>query len=156
MKMGTGENKGVTWVLESEVFPESQASMQEAVRAAGCEEVLWRDDWLVSGKWPRLHDMPVIFHGSLGNADRIAREFPWRPGAFCDTEAFRCSAWYPRAQPFLLHRNWVLAPANALVADPERVLAPLGSPDAVFLRPDSPLKPFSGRVLRRDALSLRA
>lgn len=47
-------------------------------------------------------------------------------------------------------------PAVELVADPARALAPLGNPDAVFVRPDSPLKPFSGRVLGRDAISLHA
>jgi hypothetical protein len=43
-----------------------------------------------------------------------------------------------------------------LVADPVVALAPIGSPDTFFVRPDSPLKPFSGRVLEREALSLKA
>ena len=32
----------------------------------------------------------------------------------------------------------------------------IGATEAVFVRPDSPLKPFSGRVLRRDQITLAA
>ena len=99
---------------------------------------------------------PVLFHGSLGNADRIRRTLPWRPGVYCEAEAFQCSAWYPRARPWLLHREWRVMPANMLVADPAAALAPLGPCEAVFVRPDSALKPFSGRVLPLAEISLAA
>lgn len=154
--MGDRGTSPVTWVLEAEVFPESHAAMRDAVLAARHQVVLWRDDWLRSGRWPSLSQGAVVFHGSLGNADLIARRAPWRPGAFCDTDRFRCSSWYPRLARWLLHRRWEVVSAKDLVSNPDRALASLGSPDAVFVRPDSPLKPFSGRVLRRGALSLRA
>ena len=32
----------------------------------------------------------------------------------------------------------------------------MGDPSRIFVRPDSPLKPFSGRVLDRDSISLAA
>lgn len=150
------QTTSVTWVLEAEVFPDSHAALRDAIVAVNAAVLLWRDDWLESGKWPRLSDRAVVFHGSLGNADAIAKKLPWRPGSFCDTEAFRCSSWYPRARPWLLHRKWDIVPANDLVADPLRALVALGNPDSVFVRPDSPLKPFSGRVLSRDAITLRA
>jgi hypothetical protein len=147
---------GVAWVLEADVFPESHAAMQEAVADSGHSVVLWSDDWWGTGRWPRLAETRAIFHGSLGNAARIQEELPWRPGAFCATDRFRCSAWYTAARPWLLHESWVLTTVAALVADSEGVLAPIGSPDSFFVRPDSPLKPFSGRVVSRGGLSLRA
>ncbi|WP_169978405.1 ATP-grasp domain-containing protein [Tautonia rosea] len=146
----------VTWVLEPGVFPRSYEAMRDAVLGIGAGVVIWEDDWLRQGGWPSLRGRAVIFHGSLGNADAIARGLPWQPGAFCDAEAFRCSRWYPKASRWLLHRRWVVVALNQLVDDPGSVLAPLGHPDAVFVRPDSPLKPFSGRVVRQDGLSLRA
>jgi len=39
------------------------------------------------------------------------------------------------------------------VSEPDRCLAEIGSPESFFVRPDSPLKPFSGRVIKRDKLS---
>ncbi len=98
----------------------------------------------------------MVFHGSLGNADRVRRELPWRPGSYCATDRFRCSAWYPGAERWLLQRNWRLTTAQALVNDPSRELEFLPGAFEVFVRPDSPLKPFSGRVVRRDRLTLEA
>lgn len=154
--MGAHSTATVTWVLEAEVFPESHASMRDAVLSNQQDVVIWRDDWLRSGRWPPLDDCAVVFYGSLGNADIISRRLPWRPGAFCNAEAFRCSRWYPRAERWLLHRRWAVVPARELVSSPDHSLASIGVPESVFVRPDSPLKPFSGRVLRRDGISLRA
>jgi hypothetical protein len=146
----------LTWILEVGIFPDAHAGLRAAALAASHEVVLWRDDWLTDDRWPRLDGRSVVFHGSLGNAAVIRYRFPWRPGAFCRAVAFHCSAWYPRAGEWLIHREWILTSAAELAADPEGVLAPLGSPGKVFVRPDSPLKPFSGRVLSRDGISLGA
>src|SRR5262245_46231306 len=132
-----------TWVLEHGVFPESHAAMQAAVEASCAELLLWDDEWLRNGRAPRLDDRVVVFHGSLGNADRIPRTLPWRPGSYCDTEKFRCSAWYTRAERWLLHRAWRLTTVKALVDAPDRELEFLKGAPQVFVRPDSPLKPFS-------------
>ncbi len=136
------------WILEEAVFA-SGFSLADAARAAGHRVTSWDDAWWSNQGWPRRVDSPTVFHGSLGNAARIRREVGWHPGAFCDVDAFRCAAWYPTAAAWLLHQSWTLTSARALVeAQPHA--------DAVFVRPDSPLKPFSGRVLQPDAITLAA
>ena len=150
------ERMPVTWVIEPNVFPARYSAMEAAVRRAGHAVTRWKDDWWSTGSWPRLVGQSVVFHGSLGNAARIRSELPWSPGAYCDTAAFECSAWYSRARDWLLHRQWQTLPANVLTANPEVALQPLGLPDEVFVRPNSPLKPFAGRVLRRDRITLAA
>lgn len=144
----------LTWMLEADMFPESHDRMSAAVSKAGFAVAMWNDEWWLNGRWPRTDR--VIFHGSLGNAARIRAELPWRPGAFCATEAFHCSAWYPRAKEWLVHERWVSSTVEALVADPPAVLRDIGASDRVFVRPDSPLKPFSGRVLSSTAISFKA
>lgn len=141
-----------TWLLEREVFPDGHAALAGAVEATGGTVVAWSDEWWLTERWPRLGDGVVVFHGSLGNADRIVRERPWRPGAFCATDRFACSAWWP-IRPDLLG-----APAYDLTTVGELVHTgpPESFGDQVFVRPDSPLKPFSGRVLARDAVTLAA
>jgi hypothetical protein len=146
----------VTWVLEPNVFPARYSAMEDAVRRAGHAVVPWNDDWWSTRSWPRLADQTVLFHGSLGNAARIRSELAWRPGAYCHTAAFECSAWYSGAHDWLLHRQWIILPANVLTANLDVALQPLGIPDEVFVRPNSPLKPFAGRVLRRDRITLEA
>jgi hypothetical protein len=144
----------ITWVLECDVFPNGDC-LRAGAAAAGHRIVDWSDEsWSDPG---RLHlDGTVIFHGSLGNADRVARELSWSPGAYCNTEAFRCSTWYPGASPWLLHRKWEVLPASRFVAEADAVLSRLGLAGSAFVRPDSPLKPFSGRVLHRDQITLAA
>lgn len=146
----------VTWVLESQAFPRSHAALVDAIHRANHQLVQWDDEWWSSEGWPALAGSAVVFHGSLGNADRIRRTLPWQPGAYCDADAFRCSTWYPRARQWLLHRAWRVLPADVLVADPAAALAPIGALEAAFIRPDSPLKPFSGRVLPRTGITLPA
>jgi len=148
----------VTWVLESSAFPNGHATLTPALAAAGHRVVAWDDGWWSSGDWPRIADGPVVFHGSLGNAARIRDAQPWRPGAFCDVQAFACSAWYPRARDWLVHRQWRVLPAYLLAEDPAAAFRRLGdvAGDRLFVRPDGPLKAFSGRVLARDAITLAA
>jgi hypothetical protein len=143
------------WLIEPGVFgPDYGARMTAAVEAAGAAVLRWDDAWWTRGL-PAIDDA-VIFHGSLGNAAAIVARCPgWKPGAYCAVEAFRCSTWYPRAERWLLQRRHVILPASALVANPRAALDRLGV-DEVFVRPDSPLKPFSGRVLPADGITLQA
>jgi hypothetical protein len=146
----------VTWVLEPDVFPGSHESMRRAVLAAGCKAVNWNDAWLNEAHRPDLGGDSVVFHGSLGNAAAIADSFVWKPGAFCATNRFRCSSWYPSVRDALLHERYHILPANELVASARRVADALRANDTLFVRPDSPLKPFSGRVVPIAGLSLQS
>lgn len=148
--------KPVTWIVEPEIFPPRYAAFLDAIERLGHRRIVWSDDWWNTRRWPRLEREPVLFHGSLGNASRIPRELPWKPGAFCATDRFSCSSWYPSAAAWLLHTKWVFSTVAALVANPGEVTAPLGTPERVFVRPDSPLKPFSGRVVATPNLNLKA
>lgn len=143
----------ITFFLERDVFPRSHASLKVAAEALGHRVVDWDDEWWNS-RPPRFSD-PVVFHGSLGNAARIRTECSWQPGAFCNVEQFRSSAWMPTARCWLLNSVWRILPLAEFVENSQQVLDELGC-DHVFVRPDSALKPFSGRVLRRDAISLAA
>ncbi len=144
------------WLIETDVFDDGyRARMSAAIRATGHTLKLWDDDWWDDGL-PRVRG-PVMFHGSLGNAAAIKARCPsWLPGALCDAPAFRCSSWYPAAQRWLLHTRHRILPAARLVAAPAAAFASVGAGSSAFVRPDSPLKPFSGRVLPVDAVSLSA
>ena len=146
----------VMWILEAEMFPETHSAMCAAVLATGCDLLPWRDDWLTGNDWPDVGKRAVVFHGSLGNASAIRSTFPWRPGAYCNTGAFRCSSWYPQAKDLLLHEQWRILPAIELVTGKHSLAASLGGVEEIFVRPDSPLKPFSGRVVPVEGLSLRS
>ena len=146
----------VTWVIENGVFSGSGTAVSNAAKAAGHTVVPWDDRWWSDTQWPELSTGPVVFRGCLENAARVATEIAWKPGSFCDTAAFACSAWYPNAKPWLIHDEWKATTVKELTDDPAKVLSSTGITGSVFIRPDSPLKPFSGRVLAVDAISLRS
>lgn len=146
----------LTWVLETNVFEAGHTPLARAAEQLGQEVVLWDDAWWSTSAAPELAGRRVVFQGSLGNADRIRRELAWSPGSYCDSAAFHCSAWYEGAARWLLHTTWACTPADEFVRDCAGVVACLGAGDHVFVRPDSPLKPFSGRVLPTAGLSLEA
>ena len=144
----------MTWLLEREVFAGGDP-IRPAALAAGHRVIDWSDDWWSDSVRPQLTGA-VLFHGSLGNADRIRRELSWKPGSYCQTANFHCSAWYPAAAEWRLHERWEIHAASRFIADSDAILDRLGAGDSVFVRPDSPLKPFSGRIVRRGQISLSA
>jgi hypothetical protein len=95
----------INWVLEREVFNDNHDRLAEAASAAGHKVISWDDFWWENGKWPTFENQPTIFHGSLGNASRIATELSWQPGAFCNTSFFECSTWYDKAKQWLIHEK---------------------------------------------------
>lgn len=144
----------VTWVLEPDIFPETHEPIRNAIRDRGHRLVDWSDAWWSEGVPPRVLKTSVVFHGSLGNAARITSELKWRPGSFCPAQAFQCSSWYESARQWLVHTDWIICPANELVANARKIAGQLGATDCLFVRPDSPLKPFSGRVVDVSTLTL--
>ena len=145
-----------TWILESDVFPDSHSPLRAAVVDAGHRLLDCDDAWWANGLPSDLAGANTFFHGSLGNAARINDELDLKPGSFCNTSAFCCSSWYDAASEWLLHADWRFLPANEFVASAADVAASLGCTDRIFVRPDSPLKPFSGRVLDVASVTLRA
>ena len=144
-----------TWLLERDVFSDHHDRLADAAAGVGHSVVDWDDSWWDSGAFPELEGQ-VLFHGSLGNADRIARELSWLPGAYCSTDGFACTAWYEGASRWLVHKQWAKATVQQFVNHPDKVLSEFGGATQFFVRPNSPLKPFSGRVLDVDQLSLEA
>ncbi|MEM6334490.1 MAG: ATP-grasp domain-containing protein [Planctomycetota bacterium] len=143
------------WLLERGVFDTGDEFADAAARADH-RVIQWDDDWLTNGRWPPHDGEKVAFRGSLGNAVFVHESTDWKPGSWCDAHAFHCSSWYPQVSDWLLHQAWRILPTDEFVANPDPILAELGVKDECFVRPDSPLKPFSGRVLARDAISLDA
>lgn len=146
----------ITWVLEPTVFPPRYDEFRKTIQEQGYRELIWQDEWWESGRYPDLGDECVIFHGSLGNADRICRELNWSPGAFCQTDRFYCSNWYPSANRWLLNDRWLRTSVRELTDNPHAVTSLLSHDPSFFIRPDSPLKPFSGRVLATHEITPRS
>ncbi len=65
----------VTWVLESDVFPESHAPIREAVARAGHKIVEWSDDWIADGGNTNLEKvmrLSKVASGSTRSIDQVS------------------------------------------------------------------------------------
>lgn len=142
-----------TWLIEADAFPKTA---QQVIDLLEVLHVPWLPWPIPPDRRPPGEGAVVLFWGSLGAAytQRVADR--WRPGAIGPIEVFHNSTYHRPLHPHLANPDAIFTTAAQLVAEPSRVLAPLGCPDRIFVRPDSPLKPFSGRVVRLDQLSLEA
>jgi len=142
------------WLIEASVFPASAPRLIAALEESGCPWTRYEDGMASSALPPA--DACVIFWGSLGAAygERVAAR--WTPGAIGDPDQFQCSVYHRHLGPVLANPDSVFTTVRALVNDPAAALSELGDLAHVFVRPDSPLKPFSGRSLAVSSLSLEA
>jgi hypothetical protein len=152
--MSASQSKSV-WLLEREMFADGHAALAAAIHENGGRIVDWSDTWWAEKRPPALHDELVVFHGSLGNAAKIVEQMPRRPGAFCNVSQLSCSHYVPLLNDHAVQRNGIFCTVQALVNEHKTLLENWPS-STIFVRPDSPLKPFSGRVIERSAISLTA
>lgn len=146
----------LTWILERSVYPDNHDRLADAVEKAGQSVISWDDSWWGSSKMSEYDGKQTIFHGCLENAARINAETDWSPGAYCKVDAFKCSSWYPDTEQWLIHSRWALTTVSAFMNSPIEILNEIEETDRFFVRPNSPLKPFSGRVLDVKNLSLNS
>ena len=144
----------VHWLIEVGVFPETASRVCAAIEARGDRWTRYVDG-ISEAELPAREEC-VVFWGSLGAAYRDRVAAPWRPGAIGDIEQFRVASYAPRLASLLANTDSVTTTVRELVDQPQDVLARLDRPQRVFVRPDSALKPFSGRVLDASAIDRSA
>ncbi|HEY1556835.1 MAG TPA: ATP-grasp domain-containing protein [Kofleriaceae bacterium] len=144
----------IHWLIEVGVFPETASRVCAAIEARGDRWTRYVDGIAEAELPPR--DAYVVFWGSLAAAyrDRVAAS--WRPGAIGDIEQFRVASYAPRLGPLFVNTDAVTTSVRGLVENRRDVLAMLHQPRRVFVRPDSALKPFAGRVLDAAAIDRAA
>jgi hypothetical protein len=95
-------------------------------------------------------DACVVTHGDIELATRIIREQLWIPGGFGTIENYFCSRYFCQLGKYLLNGNYVMLPFAELSRCREFLLGFIGVDGKLFVRPDSPLKLFTGQVASRE------
>lgn len=151
----------VGWLIDAEMFEEYRDELVAAIRGQGHEARLIRaphppfrwEDAGCSYRETFPEDACVIAHGDIDLITRIARERRWTPGTFCTTENFLWShyaCWYG---DHLLNRDYVMLPFGELERLKDFLFDTLGRDERVFIRPDSPLKLFTGQTATRQTFA---
>lgn len=148
------------WIEEREVFASQWDRLKSELAATGHQLIAWDERWMDGDRWLAPAHLAqaehVFFHLSLGHAASLASLGV--PGVWCDVDAFACQAWYEDFADELVHQGaWYSTSVGALsVQSSSDMDARIGPGERCFVRPDSPLKPFSGRVLGREGITLTA
>ncbi|MGF1528897.1 MAG: ATP-grasp domain-containing protein, partial [Candidatus Competibacterales bacterium] len=145
----------ITWIIEREVFADGDGRLIEVARSRGHRIMYWQEAWRLQDDYTPLTDAVVVFHGSLNIAALIKDKTPWTPGVYCNLNAFEFAHWSAMCADVVVNKQWLLTTVRDLVESPEVIFATLGVEDRLFVRPNSALKPFSGRVVERKHLSYR-
>lgn len=142
----------VKWLLERDVFHEDLDPIKEAITAAGMEYKEVR--YIPLGADNNFHDyFPgdacVIAYGSINFTTAVAREANWVPGVWGNRKRLECTHYYPKLGKFLLNSDYIMLPYGELKRTKHHLFHVLDrfASGGIFLRPNSPLKSFTGQVV---------
>lgn len=142
----------VIWVIED---LKSDNSMISAIKNLGIE-------YMSLEKFQSFSDVEItnigkesyiIFHGCLEFADLFAKDVRIAPGAFCATEKFKFTEYAPKLNKYMLNNDYIKSTVKDLIDDQNLFDR---YDDSIFVRPNSPLKPFSGRELKLNNINLKS
>lgn len=132
------------WLLEEGIYGDEHPLLH-VVRRAG--------DNVIHGslfKGARDVEGPVMFHGSLNTALELRGHLRGSPGVLCNVTDHTFTNTQRQLGSLLLNHDAKLMTVKDLVDRQHGVAETLDAAE-VFVRPDSPLKQFSGRVVKLDS-----
>jgi hypothetical protein len=151
----------VSWLIDPEMFEGYRDELIACIRAQGHEVLAVRtpsppyrwDDVGFSYRKTFPQEACVVAHGDIGLVTRILQDKRWTPGAFGAIENLACSSYYCWFGKYLLNRDYVMLPFGELSRQMEFLFDVVGQSNRIFVRPDSPLKLFTGQVATRDTFA---
>jgi len=142
----------VGWLLDPSVFPKEHEELAAAIVRQGHETksvarpdlpYTWADTKFAYRKlFPK--GACVVTHGDIDLVNRVRADALWTPGVFATVEHFFCSHYYAHFGRFLLNQNYAMLPFAELLRRADWLFAAFGRDGRIFVRPDSPLKLFTG------------
>lgn len=150
----------VNWLLDGEMFADYHDELVTAIRGCNGTAISVRRprppyDWDDVGDSFRNSFPPnscVVTHGDLDLVSRVIAHGDWSPGAFATFENFACESYYPHFGRRLLNHDHVTLPFGEFLQQAGSLFDRFGRDDRLFVRPNSPLKSFTGQTIDRASL----
>lgn len=144
----------VGWLLDGNLFEDYHADLVAAIRDSGHFLVSlnrpnapysWDDAGNAYRKaFPK--GACVVTHADIDLALRVKKDGYWSPGVFASLPNYYCSHYFAHLGRFLLNSNYAMLPFNELRRQKEFLFDTFGEQGQIFVRPDSPLKIFTGQI----------
>lgn len=148
----------IGWLIDGDLFPEYRDELVSAIRDQGHDAKLihapsppfrW-DDVGASYRETFPKDACVVAHGDIELMTRIHKEQRWMPGAFCTVENYFCSKYICWIGAYWVNHDYTMLPFEELTPRKEFLFDTFGKEGNIFVRPDSPLKLFTGQLASHD------
>lgn len=144
----------VGWLIDGDMFPHYRDDLVNAIQTQGHTAKLiyapsppfrW-DDVGVSYRdtFPKEHC--VVSHGDIELVSKIHSEKRWRPGAFATINSYFCSSYVNYFGTYWLNQDYTMLPFGDLKRQKQFLFDTFGVDGQIFVRPDSPLKLFTGQT----------
>lgn len=154
----------VNWVVEDGVFGSSIAPLVTEIQAQGHQvRVIDYTRGLTDYERFFPENECILFYGSLHVATRILGDqdrkgFPWVPGIIGRMQNYYCTQYYAYLEKWLLNADYCILSLGDLSrrvaqVEDQEIDNLIGESQKLFVRPDSPLKPFPGGVYSRKELA---
>jgi hypothetical protein len=140
------------WLIEAGIYRDAAESLKREVERQGmvCAQVQYRtgkkppEDIL--GCPPIPDDGSVVFWGTLPLMRQIQLYHRWTPGGWCSPTHLDCAVYYAYFGPFLLNHYYTILPGVEAARLVDRLFDDFGRAGAVFVRPSSVHKLFTGTL----------
>ncbi len=139
----------MTWIIENEAFAGGDILLP-ALKSLGKDYILWDDNYWKTEEYLNF-PKESIFHGSLGNAEKIRKLCYFSPGSICNEVGFKYSQSYEVFKDYLLNQEVIFTTISEVINNPS--ITKILKTDKIFARPDSYLKEFSGRIIPAENLT---
>ena len=149
----------VGWIIDGDMFPHYRDDLIAAIKSQGQSVKLvhapsppfrW-DDAGCSYRETFPSDHCVVSHGDIELVTKIYQENRWRPGAFATIENYFCSSYINHLGDFWINRDYAMLPFGDLKRRQQFLFDTFGIDGHIFVRPDSPLKLFTGQTASFDS-----
>ena len=147
------KKKKVKWLIEKNIF-ETEDKMLQIIEELGMEYHLFSYVPIACEieKIPFSKNDCVVFYGSLNAAKVLQRKYSYlKPCVYGNFENYECSVYYPYYENFLLNRDRILLDYEFFKLNFDKLFQlSFARNNALFVRPDSGLKPFTGKVFFKE------
>ena len=138
----------VTWFLEHDwndpTYPELVKEIEEQgynlIRASqfeNCNDLYEKEDC-------------YIYYGTLNYAAEVRRKAKWIPGPYYHPTNYDCVHYYPKLGKYLLNSQYIMVPWGDIKRQKDFLYDTLAEDDTIFLRPNSGLKSFTGKLIYKE------
>lgn len=150
------------WVIQKNFFSQDYSS-EGLVKTLKSEKMDYKDinyipfqDCLEEYRVYDDNDC-VITYGSVNLIQRI-QKLLWTPNVWFDAKTMECTTYYSYLGKFLMNQHYAFTTMGELKRNKHNFFKYFGSGDHIFIRPNSNVKEFNGKVIDKvmdlDKLSL--